>query len=145
MTSEAVVWPPLILKLGKFFTSVVLNKKKTFPNTTLKPALLYQSIPVKNSRTQRLEQYFPARCPCRNPLNNNFLFRGTSTYKNKNKTKRRLVPHGDYSSIANCRTKILVIFCLLFDCHYTYIFIILYLFAINGHSCDQSRVFRTEY
>ena len=32
------------------------------------------------------------------------------TYENENKTKKQLLAHGDYSSIANCRTKIPAIF-----------------------------------
>ena len=39
-----------------------------------------------------------------------FTSRGNPTYENEYKTKRRLVVHGDYSNIANCRTKLPAIF-----------------------------------
>jgi hypothetical protein len=38
------------------------------------------------------------------------MFGGNPTYDIENKMKRQLVGHGDYSSIANCRTKIIAVF-----------------------------------
>ena len=44
------------------------------------------------------------------PVKQFFISPGNPTYENENKTKRRLVLHGDYSNIANCQTKIPAIF-----------------------------------
>jgi hypothetical protein len=68
--------------------------------------------------------------PLEGPIKQFFICRGTPTYETENKIKARSVARVDYSSTANCRTKILAIFQGIFRIfHGTYKFVCIYLIS----------------